>query len=86
MKIPTFLYSSSSRQANLAIAVPELWIYDNGRLTIYLLRDGRYTESDTSPIFPNIPITQIIPTTVERAWQVGSFQALEEFEKTFDRQ
>jgi hypothetical protein len=27
-----------------------------------------------------------IPTIVERAWQVGSFQALEEFEKTIDRQ
>ncbi|MGL5804780.1 MAG: Uma2 family endonuclease [Xenococcaceae cyanobacterium] len=77
--------SKTTLDAYEAIAVPELWIYDNDRLTIYLLRDGRYTESDTSSIFPNIPIIQIIPTTVERAWQVGSLQAIEEFEKTLDR-
>ncbi len=63
-----------------AIAVPEVWVYDNGKLTIYLLRDGRYVESDTSPNFPDIAIAQIIPPVVERAWQVGSYQALEEFE------
>jgi Uma2 family endonuclease len=72
--------SKTTLDAYEAIAVPELWIYDNGRLSIYLLRDGQYFESDTSPIFPKIPITQLIPTTVERAWQVGSYQALEEFE------
>lgn len=77
--------SKTTLDAYEAIAVPELWIYDNDRLTIYLLRDGRYTESDTSSIFPNIPIIQIIPTTVERAWQVGSLQAIEEFEQTLDR-
>ncbi len=64
-----------------AIAVPELWIYDSGKLTIYLLRDGQYIKSDTSSTFPNIPLTQIIPVTVERAWQVGSVEALEEFER-----
>lgn len=63
-----------------ALAVPELWIYDSGKLTIYFLKDGSYVKSDTSPTFPNIPLTQIIPPTVERAWQVGSVQALEEFE------
>jgi hypothetical protein len=34
-----------------------------------------------SPCFPNIPLAQIIPATVERAWQAGSVQALEEFER-----
>jgi hypothetical protein len=53
---------------------------DNGNLSIYLFRDGNYIKSDTSPTFPNIPLTQIIPATIERAWQVGSVQALEEFE------
>ena len=71
--------SKTTLGAYEAIAVPELWIYDSGRLSIYLLRDG-YVKSIYSPIFPNIPLTQIIPATVERAWQVGSVQALEEFE------
>lgn len=64
-----------------AIAVPELWIYDRGKLTIYLLRDGHYIQSDTSPTFPDLPLRQIIPATVEISWQVGTVQALEEFEK-----
>ncbi len=65
---------------SFAVRLPELWIYDSGKFSIYLLRDGNYIKSDTSPTFPNIPLTQIIPTVVERAWQVGSVQALEEFE------
>jgi Uma2 family endonuclease len=84
--------SKTTFNAYEAIAVPELWIYDRGKLTIYLLREGHYIPSDTSPTFPNIPLTEIIPATVERSWQVGYVQALEEFDmilleykiKTFD--
>ena len=48
--------------------------------------DGNYVESDTSPNFPEIAIAQIIPNIVERAWQVGSYQALEEFENAIAQQ
>jgi hypothetical protein len=47
-----------------------------------LLQNGEYVESDISPNFPGIAIAQLIPATVERAWQVGNLQALEEFEST----
>jgi Uma2 family endonuclease len=80
LAIETDVTSKTTLDAYEAIAVPELWIYDSGKFSIYLLRDGNYIKSDTSPTFPNIPLTQIIPTVVERAWQVGSVQALEEFE------
>jgi Uma2 family endonuclease len=80
LAIETDVTSKTTLDAYEAIAVPELWIYDSGKLIIYLLRDGKYIKSDISPTFINIPLTQIIPTTVERAWQVGSLQALEEFE------
>jgi Uma2 family endonuclease len=81
LAIETDVTSKTTLDAYEAIAVPELWIYDSSKLTIYLLRNGKYMKSDTSPTFPNIPLTQIIPATVERAWQVGSVQALEEFEE-----
>jgi Uma2 family endonuclease len=81
LAIETDVTSKTTLDAYEAIAVPELWIYDSGKLTIYLLRDGQYIKSDTSSTFPNIPLTQIIPVTVERAWQVGSVEALEEFER-----
>ena len=32
---------------------PELWVYDSGKLTIYLFEGGQYVASDTSAIFAN---------------------------------
>ncbi|WP_293149448.1 MULTISPECIES: Uma2 family endonuclease [unclassified Microcoleus] len=78
--IETDVASKTTIDAYLAIGVPEVWVYDSGRLRIYLLQEGEYVESDISPNFPGIAIAQMIPATVERAWQVGSCQALEEFE------
>jgi Uma2 family endonuclease len=72
--------SKTTIDAYKIIGVPEVWVYDSGRLRIYLLQDGEYVESDISPNFPEIAIAQLIPTAVERAWQVGNLQALEEFE------
>ncbi len=71
--------SKTTLAAYRVIGVPELWIYDGGKLSIYLLSDGNYIKSDSSLIFPNIPLLQIIPATVARAWEVGTVQALEEF-------
>ncbi|MBD2508935.1 Uma2 family endonuclease [Nostoc muscorum FACHB-395] len=85
LAIETDVTSKTTLDAYVAIAVPELWIYDSKKLRIYLLRDGHYIESDHSPNFPNIPLTQIIAATVERAWQVGTVQALKEFEGTLDK-
>lgn len=73
--------SKTTLDAYQVIGVPELWIYNSGRLGIYLLNDGSYIKSDISPTFPNIPLMQIIPATVARAWEVGTVQALEEFER-----
>ena len=95
LAIETDVTSKTTLEAYRAIAVPELWIYDSGKLTIYLLKEGapnlaetefqpttgaQYQESDTSPTFPEISLTQMIPEAVERSWQVGTVQALEEFE------
>lgn len=80
LAIETDVTSKTTLDAYEAIAVPELWIYDSGRLNIYLLKEGSYQASNNSEIFPEIPITEMIPTVVERAWQVGSFQALAEWE------
>ncbi|MDZ8227403.1 MULTISPECIES: Uma2 family endonuclease [unclassified Nostoc] len=85
LAIETDVTSKTTLDAYEAIAVPELWIYDSKKLKIYLLEDGHYIESDNSPNFPNIPLTQIIAATVERAWQVGTVQALKEFEAALDK-
>jgi Uma2 family endonuclease len=85
LAIETDVTSKTTIDAYLAIGVPEVWVYDSGRFRIYLLQNGEYVESDISPNFPGIAIAQLIPATVERALQVGSCQALEEFESTIGR-
>lgn len=80
LAIETDVTSKTTLDAYLAIAVPEIWIYDSGKLAIYLLTERQYIKSDISPTFPNVPLSEMIPATVERAWMVGSVQALEEFE------
>ncbi|MGB5594710.1 MAG: Uma2 family endonuclease [Crocosphaera sp.] len=72
--------SKTTLEAYQGIKVPELWVYDSGKLTIYILQNDNYIQSEISPTFPNIDLTQIIPDAVERSWQVGSYQALEELE------
>lgn len=79
LAIEMYVTSKTTIDVYLGIDVPEVWVDDSGSLTIYLLRNGNYVKSATSSTFSEIPIVQIVPTTVERAWQVGSVQALEEF-------
>ena len=80
LAIETDVTSKTKIDAYKIIGVPEVWVYDSGRFRIYLLQHGEYVESDISPNFPEIAIAQLIPATVERAWLVGSCQALEELE------
>lgn len=80
LTIETDVTSKTTIEAYKAIAVPEVWVYHKGMLTIYLFREGEYVTSETSPTFPDIAIAEIIPTVVERAWQMGTYEALAEFE------
>lgn len=48
LAIETDVTSKTTLDAYVAIAVPELWVYDSGKLIIYLLQDGNYIKSDTS--------------------------------------
>ncbi len=82
--IETDVTSKTSIEAYEVIGVPEVWVYDSGKLTIYLLRNQKYFKSDVSPTFPKIPLTQLIPAAIERSWQVGTVQALEELEATIN--
>ncbi len=82
--IETDVTSKTTIEAYEVIGVPEVWVYDSGKLTIYLLRNKKYFKSDVSPTFPKIPLTQLIPAAIERSWQVGTVQALEELEATIN--
>jgi Uma2 family endonuclease len=64
--------SKTTLEAYAVLQVPEVWIYDNGKLTINLLQNGEYQELTTSPTFPNMPITEMIPLLVKRAFEEGT--------------
>ncbi|MCT7993225.1 Uma2 family endonuclease [Laspinema olomoucense] len=81
LAIETDVTSKTTIEAYKAIECPEVWVYNQSKLTIYLLQDGEYVTAQKSPIFPEQAIAEIIPRVVERAWQVGTSQALAEFEE-----
>jgi Uma2 family endonuclease len=62
------------------LGVPELWIYREGSLHVYVLDGRHYREAADSPTFPGIPVRTLIPAYVRRAWQARSSVALREFE------
>lgn len=80
LAIETDVTSKTTIDAYLAIGVPEVWIYGDNQLQIYLLTNQQYLQSLTSPNFPDVNICKLVADTVERAWKVGSLQALEELE------
>lgn len=80
LALETDLTSKTELNAYEALGVPELWIYEGGKLKINVLRDGRYVESLTSPTFPAVDVIEIIPRLMFRAREVGVSQVLEEFE------
>jgi Uma2 family endonuclease len=73
LAIEVDLTSKTKFDTYQAIAVPELWIYSNGVLKIYLLTENtigqiteqKYIESELSPIFGNLPVREMIPSLVE---------------------
>jgi Uma2 family endonuclease len=62
------------------LRVPELWIYREESLSVYLFDGQHYRESPDSPTFPAIPVRQLIPEYIRLAWQTGSSVALRQFE------
>jgi Uma2 family endonuclease len=73
------LTSLTSLSIYQVLAVPELWIYRQGLLRIYVLTPDGYQDSLTSPTFPDVDVKKILPNYVERAWSAGSSIALREF-------
>jgi Uma2 family endonuclease len=63
--------SKTQLDAYEALGVPELWKYADGKLQINILQNGKYIQSEFSPTFPNLPISQVIPQFVEQSQKIG---------------
>jgi Uma2 family endonuclease len=80
LALETDVTSQTQLDAYEGLGVPELWIYDRNNLAIYLLVEGKYTESLNSPLFPGLDLKLLIPQYMQRAQVVGVSRALAEFE------
>jgi Uma2 family endonuclease len=83
LAIEVDLTSSTNIEDYEAIACPEVWIYRQKKLLIYLFDGQKYQQNKESKIFTNININleEILPEYIEKAWNVGSSIALREFEE-----
>ncbi|MBE9057554.1 Uma2 family endonuclease [Sphaerospermopsis sp. LEGE 08334] len=61
------------------LGVPELWRYKKQGLEIFLLQDGKYVKSPSSPNFSNIPIVELVNEYVQQCLTIGRSQAMRNF-------
>ena len=78
LSIESDVTSNTTLEAYLALGMPEVWIYRNQNLKIYLLENGQYVESETSRVFPNRSIRQEILDWIDRALTEGTSRVLRE--------
>lgn len=76
LAIESDVTSKTALNAYESILVPEVWIYSNRKLTIHILQGDRYIETDTSLVFPDLPITELIPSLVQQAIKLGTSRML----------
>jgi Uma2 family endonuclease len=67
--------SKTQLNAYLALGVPELWIYTEGKLQIFVLQQGDYLLTETSPIFGNLPVIGGILQFLQQSKTIGDSSA-----------
>lgn len=61
------------------LKVPEVWRFENGILQINLLQNGVYVESKSSLNFPNLPLIEVIPESLQKSRTIGRNATLRAF-------
>lgn len=75
--------STTTISAYFAMRVPEVWLYRNQQLKIYLLTDSSYKEVADSPTFTDLPLSDLIPRLVQQAIEQGTSRMLRELRTQF---
>lgn len=72
LAIESDVTSKTTLEAYATLQFPEVWIYGEGQLRIYVFADGGYTEVSTSRIFPNLPLNVLIPQWIQQVIAQGT--------------
>jgi Uma2 family endonuclease len=59
--------------------VPELWRFEQGNLQINVLQNGKYIESEFSPIFSDLPLREMIPQFLNQCETEGRNKTMKAF-------
>ncbi len=62
-----------------ALGVSEVWQFKRDRLTMHKLWQGKYVEVKESPIFPNLPLKELIPYCLEQSRTLGRNVVIRDF-------
>jgi Uma2 family endonuclease len=68
--------SKTQITAYARLGVPELWVYADTELKIYILEAGEYQQSLTSPTFPDLPILEWVSEVIAQSRAIGRSPAL----------
>jgi Uma2 family endonuclease len=82
LAIEVDLTSPTQLSAYEALAVPEIWRYQQGKqgkLVIFVLTEGHYLESTVSSLFPSLPVQAGISAILERSNEILTSEARKEF-------
>jgi Putative restriction endonuclease len=71
--------SKTQLSAYVALGVPELWCYKDGKLQIFVLGEGEYVEVENSPTFGNLPVIEGILQFLKLSETEGSSAARRAF-------
>lgn len=67
--------SKTQLSAYVALGVPELWCYGDGKLQVFILNQAKYVEMETSPTFGNLPVIEGILQFLQFSLTEGSSTA-----------
>ena len=62
-----------------AIGVPEIWQFSASGLTMHQLQSGHYTDLEESPLFPSLPLKEVIPYCLQQSRKLGRNTVLRDF-------
>ncbi len=79
LAIEVDITSKTQIDAYIRLGVPELWVYEDAELKIYILEAKQYQTSTTSPTFPQLPILAWIAEVLEQSRATGRSPALRAF-------
>jgi Uma2 family endonuclease len=83
LAIESDVTSTTTLEAYEALGVPEVWIYRNSKLKIYLLQEGKYVQTTMSPTFPALDVIELIQELVQKGIDEGTSKMLRELRSQF---